>query len=93
MDNKNTGTYAMVDSWNTQVWTVPSTKVLDQWVGIKKKGFDIKYPDLYAMALIFKVWAGHRLIDIFGPIPYSLYGTGVDVKFDSEEEAYDTVLY
>jgi len=90
MDNKNTGTYAMVDSWNTQVWTVPSTKVLDQWVGIKKKGFDTKYPDLYAMALLFKVWAGHRLIDNFGPLPYSLYGTGVDVKFDSEEEAYDT---
>ena len=89
MDNKNTGTYAMVDSWNTQVWTMPSTGVLDQWVGIKKRGFDTKYPDLYAMALIFKVWAGHRLVDNFGPMPYTLYGTGVDVKFDSEQEAYN----
>jgi hypothetical protein len=88
-DNKNTGTYAMVDSWNTQVWTMPATNVLDQWVQIKKSGFDTKYPDLYAMALIFKVFAGHRLVDIFGPIPYTLYGTGVDVKFDSEQEAYD----
>jgi hypothetical protein len=89
MDNKNTGTYAMVDSWNTQVWTMPSTGVLDQWVQIKKSGFDVKYPDLYAMALIFKVWAGHRLVDNFGPMPYTLYGTGVDVKFDSEKESYD----
>lgn len=89
MDNKNTGTYAMVDSWNTQVWTMPATGVLDQWVQIKKSGFDTKYPDLYALALIFKVWAGHRLVDIFGPIPYTLYGTGVDVKFDSEQESYD----
>ncbi len=55
---------------------------------MKKKGFETKYPDLYAMALIFKVFAAHRLVDIFGPIPYSLYGTASEVKFDSEEEVY-----
>ncbi|MBX3238319.1 MAG: SusD/RagB family nutrient-binding outer membrane lipoprotein [Chitinophagaceae bacterium] len=88
-DNRNNATYAMVSSWNDQIWLVPSSKVLDQWVMMKKKGFDTKYPDLYAMALIFKVFAGHRLTDIFGPIPYSLYGTTSDVRFDSEEEAYN----
>ena len=88
-DNKNTGTYVMVDSWNNQIWLVPSSKVLDQWLMMKKKGFETKYPDLYSLALIFKVFAGHRLVDIFGPMPYSLYGTASEVKFDSEEEAYD----
>lgn len=88
-DNRNNGTYAMVDSWNGQIWEVPSTKVLNQWVMMKKKGFDTKYPDLYALAIIFKTFAGHRLVDIFGPIPYSQYGTSTDVKFDSEEEAYN----
>lgn len=88
-DNRNNSTYAMVDSWNDQIWLVPSSKVLDPWVMMKKKGFDTKYPDLYAMAVIFKVFAGHRLVDTFGPIPYSLYGTAADVKFDSEEEAYN----
>ena len=86
--NRNNATYAMVDSWNNEIWNVPSTKVLDQWVMMKKKGFETKYPDLYAMSLIFKTFAGHRLTDIFGPMPYSLYGTSSDVKFDSEEEAY-----
>ncbi|MBL7736676.1 MAG: SusD/RagB family nutrient-binding outer membrane lipoprotein [Chitinophagaceae bacterium] len=88
-DNKNNGTYFMVQSWNDQIWLVPSSKVLDQWLMMKKKGFDTKYPDLYAMALIFKVFAGHRLVDVFGPLPYSLYGTASEVKFDSEEEAYN----
>jgi hypothetical protein len=87
--NRNNATYAMVDSWNNEIWNVPSTKVLDQWVMMYKKGFETKYPDLYAMSLIFKTFAGHRLIDIFGPMPYSLYGTSSDVKFDSEEEAYN----
>src|SRR5680860_1165039 len=88
-DNRNNGTYAMVDSWNSQIWEVPSQKVLDQWVMMKKKGFDTAYPDLYSLGIIFKTFAGHRLVDIFGPIPYSQYGTSSDVKFDSEEEAYN----
>ncbi|SHN22822.1 Susd and RagB outer membrane lipoprotein [Cyclobacterium lianum] len=88
-DNRNNGTYAMVDSWNNQIWLVPSEKVLDQWVMMKKKGFDESYPDLYALSIIFKTFAGHRLADIFGPIPYSKYGESSDVRFDSVEEAYD----
>lgn len=82
-------TYSMVDAWNNQIWNVASTKVLDQWVMMKKKGFEAKYPDLYSLAVIFKVFAGHRLVDIFGPMPYSFYGSTSNVKFDSEEEAYD----
>lgn len=88
-DNRNNGTYAMVDSWNNQIWLVPSQKVLDQWLMMKKRGFDQDYPDLYALGIIFKTFAGHRLADIFGPIPYSKYGESSDVSFDSVEEAYD----
>src|SRR5690606_8035171 len=88
-DNRNNHTYAMIDSWNNQVWLVPSTKVLDQWVSMKKKGFDEKYPDLFALATLFKVFAGHRLVDAFGPLPYSTYGLSSDVTFDSVEEAYN----
>lgn len=88
-DNRNNGTYAMVDSWNNQIWLVPSQKVLDQWLMMKKRGFDQDYPDLYALGVVFKTFAGHRLADIFGPIPYSKYGESSDVSFDSVEEAYD----
>lgn len=88
-DNQNNNTYAMVSSWNDYIWTVPASNVLDQWVMMKKKGFDEKYSDLYALAIIFKVFAGHRLVDIFGSIPYSRYGTASEVKFDSAEESYD----
>ena len=89
LNQVNDGTYSMVDSWNNRIWTIPSTLVLDQWVGMEKKGFDVKYPDLYALGIIFKTFSGHRLVDVFGPIPYSLYGTASDVKFDSEDEAYN----
>ena len=36
-DNKNNSTYAMVDSWDDQIWIVPSSKVLNPWVKKKKK--------------------------------------------------------
>lgn len=85
----NNFTYFMIDSWNSGIWSVPATRVLDQWVVMKKKGFDTKYPDLYSIALILKTFVGHRLVDALGPIPYSQYGTSSDVKFDSEEEAYN----
>ena len=86
----NNFTYSMTDSWNNGIWTVPASRVLDQWLMMKKKGFDTKYPDLYAIALIIKTFVGHRLVDIFGPVPYSQYGLSTEVKFDSEEEAYNT---
>lgn len=87
--NRNNATYAMVDNWNNQIWIAPSELVLNPWVSMKKSGFDQKYPDLFAIATLFKVFAGHRLVDIHGPIPYKLYGTGTDVAFDSVEDAYD----
>lgn len=89
LGNRNTSTYAMVDNWNNKIWEVPSSLVLDQWVSMKKKGFDEKYPDLFALGTIFKVFAGHRIVDTHGPIPYSLYGTASEVPFDSEEKAYN----
>jgi hypothetical protein len=89
LNNVNNSTYGMVDGWNNNVWSVPASGVLDNWIAMKKKGFDTKYSDLFALATIFKVFVGHRLVDVFGPIPYSLYGTASDVKFDSGEEAYN----
>lgn len=86
----NNSSYSMTDSWNGGIWSVPASNVLDQWVVMKKKGYNTKYPDLYAISLIIKTFAGHRLTDIFGPIPYSEYGLSTDAKFDSEEEAYNT---
>ncbi|MGV3639042.1 MAG: SusD/RagB family nutrient-binding outer membrane lipoprotein [Adhaeribacter sp.] len=89
LNNENTMTYFMVDGWNNNAWNVSSLGVIDPWLQMKKRGFQTKYPDLYGVALILKVAAGHRLVDTFGPYPYTKYGTGVEVAFDSEEVAYD----
>ncbi|WP_052731316.1 SusD/RagB family nutrient-binding outer membrane lipoprotein [Spirosoma radiotolerans] len=89
LDNKNNTTYSLVDGWNGTVWSGPAVGVLDQWLQMKKKGFDTKYPDLYAIALMLKVAAAHRMVDVLGPLPYTKYGNSSEVAFDSEEEAYN----
>lgn len=87
--NVQNRTYAMSDVWNSPVWTAPTDAVMNPWVQMQKKSFDTKYPDLYAIALICKVYVGHRLVDVFGPIPYTQYGSASQVVFDSEEESYN----
>lgn len=89
LNNENTMTYFMVDGWNNTAWNTSTRGVMDQWLQMWKKGYHTKYPDLYAIALIIKVAAAHRLVDTFGPYPYTKYGTGAEVSFDSEEEAYN----
>ncbi|MEO6284163.1 MAG: SusD/RagB family nutrient-binding outer membrane lipoprotein [Dyadobacter sp.] len=88
LNNENTTTYFMVDGWNNTAWNTSTQNVMDQWLQMWKKGYETKYPDLYAIALIIKVTAAHRLVDTFGPYPYTKYGTSAQVTFDSEEEAY-----
>ncbi len=85
--NVNTTTYATRGLWPGS-WTVSTNGVMNNWLQMKKSGFDTKYPDLYAISLILKVAAGHRLVDTFGPYPYTTYGSSAEPKFDTPQEAY-----
>jgi len=85
LSNVNNTNYAMVDGWNSFVISVPVENVLNPWLQVKKLTED-GYKDWYSISLILKVFAGHRIVDVFGPFPYSEYGKSS--KFDSEEEAY-----
>jgi len=85
--NVNNTNYAMVDGWNNFAISVPVENVLNPWLKVKElteeKGIS---KEALGVATILKVFAGQRLVDIFGPFPYSEFGTSS--KFDSEEEAY-----
>ncbi len=89
LNNANTMTYFMVDGWMNGAWTTSTNGVMNQWLEMKNYGFETKYPDLYAIGVIVKVFAAHRLVDAFGPYPYTKYGQGTNVEFDSEETAYN----
>jgi hypothetical protein len=86
LGNINPTTYVTKTTW-VGAWTTPTNSVMNNWLSMKKLSFDTKYPDLYAVMLILKVAAGHRIVDSYGPYPYTTYGAAVQ-KFDSVPEAY-----
>jgi len=89
LGNVNNFTYSFVSDWVDYCWDVPQQNILNTWLQWKLKKFDTKYPDLYGIALICKVFGASRAADTFGPIPYSKIGTTADVPFDTVQEAYN----
>src|ERR1700749_1062162 len=89
LGNVNNFTYSFVSDWVDYCWDVPQQNILNTWLQGKLKNVDTKYPDLYGIALICKVFGPSRAADTFGPIPYSKIGTTADVPFDSVQDAYN----
>jgi Susd and RagB outer membrane lipoprotein len=82
----NNTTYDLVNGWNGFPWgaayTVMSNAVKTE---VLTKG---KYDQFYALSLILKVEAMHRLTDTFGPIIYSQFSLSNTLPYDSQEEVY-----
>lgn len=87
----NNDNYYMMDGWNGYTLNYMLLHVIKPTAQILKNE-DIA-DDLYGIALILKVAGAHKMIDTYGPCPYSeaMQG-GLSVKYDSEEEAYTQML-
>jgi hypothetical protein len=84
----NNTTYNLIDGWNGFPWAISYDSEFSNYLVVKKfaKG---KADDVYAMALILKVEAMHRVTDQFGPIKYSSLEAGGDGStYDSQKEVY-----
>jgi hypothetical protein len=86
--NNNNTNYFMMDGWNGFVSSIAFNEIMNPWIDIKK-ATEKNDPDLYSISLIIKVLGMHRLTDVFGPLPYTHYGEGTNVEFDSQETIYN----
>ncbi|MCO5241100.1 MAG: SusD/RagB family nutrient-binding outer membrane lipoprotein [Chitinophagaceae bacterium] len=58
---------------------------------IKRRGAETLAPDFWAVAQILKVTGMHKVTDIYGPVPYSRFGTGgTSVAYDDQLEIYNS---
>lgn len=73
--------------WNDAAFDVAFKKVMPAWREIKKQG-ETAYPEIFSVAQILKVAAMHRITDIYGPLPYSQFGTGEAIPYDGQEQIY-----
>lgn len=88
--NINNMTYALVDGWNNFPWNVAYSNIMLNAFTIEGISKETN-PKLYALSLILKVEAMHRVTDIYGPIVYSRFGENPLVGYyDSQETVYNT---
>lgn len=81
------GSYNPNDGWIEKTYSDIFSRFYANFFKVEKA--TKKEGHFYAFALLLKVSAMHRLVDTFGPIPYSKVKNGVSQpEFDSVEEVY-----
>lgn len=79
--------YQMQDHWYNMPFNRAYTDIMQPWSEI------VKYTDETsvdrALATVVKVFAMNRITDKYGPIPYSKFGTDINVAYDSQQDVYN----
>lgn len=89
--NINNVTYGFNEGWNLWPWKLAFEDVMTPALLVKNitEG-DEATQHFNSWATILKVFAMHRVSDIYGPVVYSQFGTtDVNIPYDTQEEAYN----
>ena len=85
--------YVIVDSWVAATFSNSYTNLLDPWKKLTASANKNDTPEIGALAQILKISGWHKVLESFGPIPYTAAGKEtVNVPFDSEETVYTEML-
>lgn len=78
--------YALYQGWYNAPFNDAYTNIMQPWKSIA----DVTSASspAHAMATIVKVMGMHRITDMYGPIPYSKFGTDVQVAYDRQQDVY-----
>jgi hypothetical protein len=88
-NNADNTTYNCNSDWYDAAFTEAFTNIMTPWSSIKDITKE-EYPQKYAVATIVKVAGMHRITDMYGPLPYTNFGTGsLKNPYDSQETIYD----
>lgn len=85
--------YVIVDSWVAATFSNSYTNLLDPWKKLTASAKENDTPEVAALAQILKISGWHKVLESFGPIPYTAAGKEtINVPFDSEETVYTEML-
>lgn len=85
--------YVIVDKWVAATFSNSYTNLLDPWKKLTASAKENNTPEIAALAQILKISGWHKVLESFGPIPYTAAGKGtINVPFDSEETVYTEML-
>ena len=83
------GSYSFVSGWYDQMFTRAFSEVMPAWQRVTSTAVRMDQPEVAALATIVKVEVLHRVTDMYGPIPYTTYGSGtLGSSYDRQQEVY-----
>lgn len=85
--NRHHDHYAMVSKWYTLPFDDTYPEIMQPWRQICQNSEEGSMDR--AMATVLKVFGMHRMTDKYGPIPYSQFGTGLAIPYDSQQDVYN----
>ena len=89
--SSNNATYNLrFGGWGDVLFSVAYKNVMSQWKRIATPEVKKAEPVSYAIAQVVKVAAMHRVTDTYGPMPYSEFGNGLHIAYDSQKEVYQS---
>ena len=78
--------YKLYRQWYNSPFNNAYTEVMQPWQSIVENTDEVS--PARALATIVKVFGMSRITDKYGPIPYSKFGTGIHVAYDSQKDVY-----
>lgn len=78
--------YALYYGWYNAPFNDAYTDIMQPWKSIYDATDDNSVAR--AMATVVKVLGMSRITDMYGPIPYSKFGTATEVAYDSQKDVY-----
>jgi hypothetical protein len=90
--NINNQSYALVDGWNSDVYSMAYTHVMSPIIIQLNRKYKapVTSPHFWAVALILQVQTMSRVTDYYGPIPYSKVAQGATTPYDSQQAVYNS---
>lgn len=87
VSNRNNVTYAF--SWYDRQMNLKYNNIMSYMGRFETNNVQENYPHYFALGLIHKVFAMHKVTDNYGPIMYSQYNSSPSfVPYDSQEQVY-----
>ncbi|MDR1680764.1 MAG: SusD/RagB family nutrient-binding outer membrane lipoprotein [Prevotellaceae bacterium] len=84
----NNTNYGLLSNWYDAAFNYAFTNVMAPWASIRQYTQE-EFPQKYALATIVKIVGMHRVTDMYGPLPYTRFGSGaLKNPYDSQEDIY-----
>lgn len=80
--------YALYPNWYNAAFNDAYVDIMQPWLSLKEEAEKNGQKAVKAVADIVKVLGMSRITDMYGPIPYTKFGTALQVPYDSQKDVY-----